>query len=145
MKIPKTSLITGLVALAFTLGASAQVNITTWQANPQHTGANTSETTLTPANAPTITQRFSSNDMDGQIYTQPLVVSNLNFSGTLKNVVYVATERGLVYAIDGENAGPFIWSKSLIPAGAVFVPQTEVNSGDISDALSLTSTPVIDA
>ena len=145
MKTPQKTFATGLLSLALAATAFAQVNITTWQVNPQHTGANTQETTLTPANVTTITQRFSSNDMDGQIYTQPLVVSNLNFSGTLKTVVYVATQRGLIYAIDGDNAGPFIWSKSLIPAGATFVPQADVNSGDISDALSLTGTPVIDA
>jgi hypothetical protein len=135
------------IFLGTTLGLFAQTNITTWQVNLQHTGANLNETTLTPSlvSAGGFGLLYTSPAMDGQIYGQPLVMGALDFGGTPKTVVYVATERGLIYAIDGANSSAsFIWSKSLIPAGATYVPQADVNSGDISDALSITATPVID-
>ena len=151
MKFPKKPLASCFLSLALALGASAQVNITTWQVNLQHTGANLNETTLTPASIATAGNfglLFAAGPMDGQIYGQPLYVSNLTINGGVHNVVYLVTQRGFIYAYDadsntGANANP-LWSKSILAPGGVFVPQGEINSGDISDALSITATPVID-
>jgi outer membrane protein assembly factor BamB len=56
--------------------------------------------------------------VDGQIYAQPLVVSNLEMPGKgRRNVVYIATMRNNVYAYDadGIDSAPF-WSEPLGPA-----------------------------
>jgi hypothetical protein len=57
--------------------------------------------------------KLFSRPVDGQIYAQPLYVSNLTISGVKHNVVYVATEHGSVYAFDGDGkrTSPF-WKRS---------------------------------
>ena len=130
--------------------AFAQVNITTWQVNLQHTGNNASETILTPGNI-SVPGNFGllfSQPLDGQTYGQPLLMSGLSVGGTTHNIVYVCTEHCSIYAFDadsniGPNANP-IWHDNLLPAGTVPVPQSVVGSGDISIELGITTTPVID-
>src|SRR5271169_346379 len=39
---------------------------------------------------------------DGQIYTQPLYIHQLQVNGTPRNVVYVATENNSVYAFNSD-------------------------------------------
>ena len=131
--------------------ALAQVDITTWQVNLQHTGANLQETQLTPASI-TATGGFGllfTQALDGQSYGQPLFVSSGTLGkfadGTLHNVVYVATEHDSVYAFDADsNTGAPLWHDSLLPAGTTPVPQGDTGSGDIQVELGITATPVID-
>jgi len=137
------------------IAAVAQVNITTWQANLQHTGANLNETILTPANvgSPGNFGLLFTQALDGQTYGQPLYVSSAALGtfadGSSHNVVYVATEHCSVYAFDadsnpsGQNSAP-LWHASLLPTGTIPVPQSDVGSGDIQVELGLTTTPVID-
>ncbi|MGH8047963.1 MAG: hypothetical protein ACREKL_12020, partial [Chthoniobacterales bacterium] len=131
-------------------GAHAQVNITTWQVDPQHTGRNAQETILTPAqvSAPGGFGLLFSQPLDGQSYSQPLYVSALDIGGTPRNVVYVTTQHDSVYAFDadsdvGANATP-IWQRSLLPPGTTPVPYSDTLTGDISPELGITATPVID-
>src|ERR1700677_172907 len=147
-----------LLSLLLPLAASAQVNITTWQVNNQHTGNNANETILTPGNvgAPgnfglLFSQQLDGNTsgtVSGQSFGQPLLVSGVNVSGTTHNIVYVATQHDSLWAFDADtNVGPTanpIWSDSLLPAGTIPVPQGVVGSGDISIELGITTTPVID-
>ena len=143
MNVLKKPLTACLLLVAFALGSFAQVNITTWQVNLQHTGANLNETTLTPGvvAASGFGLLFTSPPLDGQIYGQPLFMSNVDLGGgTVRNIVYVATQRDNVYALDGDT-GAIIWSKSLLPDGAVY---PYFATPDITDALGLTATPVID-
>jgi fibronectin type 3 domain-containing protein len=135
--------------------ASGQVNITTWQADLQHTGANLNETILTPANVGSAGSfgLLFTQALDGQSYGQPLYVSTATLGtlpdGSSHNVVYVATEHCSVYAFDadsnptGQSSAP-LWHASLLPAGTVPVPQSDVGSGDIQVELGITTTPVID-
>ncbi|MGH8047814.1 MAG: fibronectin type III domain-containing protein, partial [Chthoniobacterales bacterium] len=150
MKTLNKSLAVCSLLLVSALAATAQINITTWQVNNQHTGANLNETILTPAivSSPGNFGLLFEQPFEGQCYGQPLIVSGLVIGSTTHNVVYLATQHDMVYAFDADNnVGPNvspIWSKSLLLAGAVAVPQSEVFSGDISDKLSITATPVID-
>ncbi len=130
--------------------ASAQVNITTWQVDQSHSGNNSQETILTPANVGSSGSfgLLFTQPTDGQTYGQVLYASNVNVNGTNHNLVFVGTEHDSMYAFDadnntGANANP-IWHYPMLPDGTIPVPQADVGSGDISVELGLTTTPVID-
>ncbi len=143
-----------LFGLSFASSAGAQVDITTWQTNLQHTGANLRETTLTPdlVSAPGNFGLLFTQPLDGQTYGQVLYVSAATLGkfgdGTSHNVVYVATQHDSLYAFDADTAsGPTglpLWHDSLLPPGTTPVPQSEVGSSDIQVELGITTTPVID-
>jgi hypothetical protein len=131
-----------------------QVNIATWQANPQHTGANLQETILTPGNvgSPGSFGLLFTQPLDGQSYGQPLYVSAATLGqfadGSTHNVVYVATEHDSIYAFDADSnllqgSAP-LWHTSLLPAGTTPVAPGDVGSGDIQVEIGVTTTPVID-
>src|SRR5271166_4886181 len=107
------------------------------------TGANTSETILTPANV--VTNNFGmlfTDSVDGQVYAQPLYVENLNISGGTHNVVFVCTENNTVYAFDADTAGIIYWRTNL---GTPFNPAASpIECGDLSPVVGITGTPVID-
>src|SRR5258708_32848686 len=129
--------------------------MTTWQADLQHTGANLNETILSPATvgSPGSFGLLFTQTLDGQSYGQPLYVSSAALGtfadGLSHNVVYVATEHCGVYAFDADNNSTAqnsvpLWHASLLPAGTIPVPQSDVGSGDIQVELGITTTPVID-
>jgi large repetitive protein len=130
--------------------AIGQVNITTWQGDLQHTGANVNETALTPANVGSIGNFgvLFTQPLDGQSYGQPLYVTSGTLGkfadGTSHNVVYVATEHDSVFAFDADSNASALWQVSLLPSGTTPVPQGEVGSADIEAELGITTTPVID-
>ena len=109
------------------------------------TGQNTAETVLTPSNVNSIQfgKLFSVSNLDGYVYTQPLLVTGVQTTaGTdpgLHDVVYVATEHDSLYAIDADN-GTMLWQDNFGPS----VPSTDVNSGNIVPEIGITGTPVID-
>ena len=119
-------------------------------------GWNNNETALTPATVGG--GKFSlafSQDVDGQIYAQPLYVGGLDLpSFGVRNVVFVATEAGSVYAFDADvpdpvtpgTPGPY-WHTSLVPAGErPFNTKTDLHNTcvDLMPEVCITSTPVID-
>jgi PQQ-like domain len=146
MKNPKkystngTSRITaGLVALTVTLllpGAMA-VNVIMQGNNLSRTGANTSETILTPANVARSLGPLFTNGVDGQVYAQPLYVQNLSIAGGTHDVVFVCTESNSVYAFDADTAGVTYWHDQL---GTPFTP----SCSDLTPVVGITGTPVID-
>ncbi|MBV8695966.1 MAG: PQQ-binding-like beta-propeller repeat protein [Ktedonobacteraceae bacterium] len=96
------------------------------------TGANLEEVVLTTSNVNQ--QQFGKvfeRQVDGQIYAQPLYVSNLAIpnKGT-HNVVYVATMHNSVYAFDADDpqATSPLWKTSLEPS----VPLPDPNIGHTS-------------
>jgi len=146
--------------MASTYGAVAQtataVNVPTWRYDNTHSGANTQETLLTPANVNTSNfGKLFSIAVDGYVYAQPLYISGITMSdGLLHNVIYVATEHDTVYAFDadtngGTNAQP-LWQASMLDpahgaaAGATTVPSTDLGTHDIVPEIGITSTPVYD-
>jgi outer membrane protein assembly factor BamB len=70
------------------------------------TGANTAETTLTPANVSAGANRFHKRfamKVDGKIEGSPLYASGVGIAGGTHNVVYVATMHNTVYAFDADT------------------------------------------
>jgi hypothetical protein len=133
--------------------AAGGTDVLTYHNDNSRTGANLNETTLTPqnVNASSFGKLFSYK-VDGQVYAQPLEVSNLRIDGQIHNVLFVATQNDSVYALDANNptAGPrhdgVLWQDSFIdPAhGVTPVPFQDVEIGDIQPVLGITGTPVID-
>lgn len=155
----------GLLVLALSFGSllprlGAQtptaVTVPTWRYDLTHSGANTHETALTPANvnANSFGKLFTL-AVDGNLYAQPLYVPGLTMGdGQVHNVVYIATEHDSVYAFDadsngGSNANP-LWQVSLLSTahgaapGATTVSWTKTGSEDIQPEIGVTGTPVID-
>ena len=134
----------------------AQVNVLTHHNDVSRTGANTSETILTPANVNSTTfGKLFSYPVDGQLYTQPLYMANVTISGKgTHNVVFVATQHDSVYAFDadsnsGANSTP-LWKITLLDAahgaasGATTVPSTDYPTTDMTPEIGIVGTPVID-
>jgi hypothetical protein len=126
----------------------AQANVLTYHNNNARTGANLSETILTPSNvaASTFGKLFTYN-VDGYVYAQPLYVSGVAISGKgTHNALLVATEHNSVYCFDADsNAGAnggVLWQVNLGPSAPCPVPGFQFRA--ISNEVGITSTPVID-
>jgi hypothetical protein len=118
--------------------AAQGVNVLTQHNDLSRTGANTSETILTPANVNSAAfGKLFTDAVDGQIYAQPLYVANFALSGGTPNVVFVGTENNSVYAFDADTAGITYWHVHL---GAPFSP----SCSDLAPIVGITGTPVID-
>ncbi len=114
------------------------------------TGQNNSENALTSGNVnKTQFGKIFSYPVDGQTYAEPLWMPNVNISGSIHNVVFVATEHDSVYAFDADSAAlnpnP-LWHTSFInPPSVTTIPKNLVEVGlDLSPEIGITSTPVID-
>jgi len=138
------------LALAF-----GQVNVLTYHNDNFRLGANTNETTLTPANVNGANfGRLFSYGVDGYVYGQPLYVSGMTIPGQgVHNVIFVVTEHDSIYAFDadsptGANSG-LIWHTNL----GISAPTPNNDFGnrynggkylDVVPEMGITSTPVID-
>jgi hypothetical protein len=131
------------------------VTVPTWQYDMTHSGANTNETALSPANVNVNTfGKLFPLPVDSTVYAQPLYVPGLTMSdGQAHNVLFVATENDSIYAFDadsntGTNAHP-IWKVTLLDAahgagtGATAVPWQDTRSPDVAPTIGITGTPVI--
>jgi hypothetical protein len=129
------------------------VNVTTYHNDLTRQGLNSAEVALTPANVNSSSfGKLFSYSVAGQIFAEPLYVSNLAIPGQgTHNVVFVATEDNDVYAFDAtSNTGPnggLLWHVNLGPSaptpnlyfGTRYGPYS-----DIKSQVGITSTPVID-
>jgi Bacterial Ig-like domain (group 2) len=133
---------TGSAAASVTLAAGTGVNIPTWHADTNRSGLNASEASLTPSNvAPMSFGKLFSYAVDGYVYGEPLLMSNITVNGAKHNVIYVATEHDSVYAFDADiyGTGAPLWQVSLLQTG-----ETPITVGAIQPYQGVTSTPVID-
>jgi len=130
-----------LLATALLLPRTQAANVLTQHNDLSRTGANTSETILTPANVNTTTfGKLFTDAVDGEVYAQPLYVENLNLNGGTHNVIFVCTESNSVYAFDADTPGIIYWHVNF---GTPFNPSS-IDCGDLTPAVGITGTPVID-
>jgi hypothetical protein len=136
-----------------TASAAATVWITdypgmfTYHGDRFRSGVNLQEYALTSSTVKASTfGKLFSRTVDGQIYAQPLYVSNLTIAGAKHNVVYVATEHASVYAFDGDGklTAPF-WKRSFINPGAGITTIAKPSNALIAPEISISSTPVIES
>ncbi|MGH9824087.1 MAG: Ig-like domain-containing protein, partial [Blastocatellia bacterium] len=90
--------------------------------------------------------KLFADQVDGNIFAEPLYVPGLTINGATHNVVYVATENDSVYAFDADQPGPALWRVSFLdPANNVTaVKETQIGCNDVVPTYGITSTPVID-
>jgi len=134
-----------LLILASAILSDAQVNVTTYHNDNARTGQNTQEVSITPANVgPSAFEELFAVAVNGQVYAQPLFLSNVSIGGSTHDIVYVATEHDSVYAIDAGN-GTVYWQKSFLGSGATTVSDSDINNcPNISPEIGVTGTPAID-
>jgi hypothetical protein len=126
----------------------SSIDVTTYHYDNLRTGQNLNETTLTTAN---VNQskfgKLGELMVDGKVDAQPLYLSNVSIPGVgMKNVLYVATEHGSVFAFDADNisgtAVKPLWQISTQMPGEV--PSDDRGCGQVTPEIGITSTPVID-
>jgi hypothetical protein len=142
---------------ALFLGCAAPVcsasatDILTNRGNNARTGLNANETFLTPSFVSSASFGLVyKNSVDGQVYAQPLYVSNqfIIVNGQSQgrhNVLYVTTEHDSLYAFNADT-GVLYWKTSLLPSGEspVLANDPNINCSDLVPEIGITATPVID-
>ncbi len=129
-------------------GPYSGVDVLTYHYDNQRAGQNLNETALTPANVnSTKFGKLGEFPMDGRVDAQPLYLSQVTIGGQKKNVLYVATEHGSVYAIDADSVNAltasFLWKTSTL--GNSETPSDPVGGcTQVSPEIGITATPVID-
>jgi len=130
------------------------VAVLTYHNDNTRDGANTNEAILTAANI-NVTDfgRLFTYTVDGYVYAQPLVMTNLTIPGQgTYNVVFVATENDSVYAFNADNNagtnGGLLWYTNLgtSPLSDNHEFGDRYNGGNYTDIVpevGITGTPVI--
>ncbi len=121
--------------------------IATYRNDNAHSGINTAETTLTPANVNVVSfGKKAVIPVEGDVYAQPLYFSNIVMAdGTTHNIVLIATEHDQVYAVDADTQA-VLWQRSFLDANGQVtpVPSSDTNCNAINTEIGITGTPVID-
>lgn len=145
--------VTAFVALVTPCRSEDAVNVLTFHNSNDRTGQNIQERVLNTTNVrPSTFGKLFSVPLDGNAFGQPLYVASVRIAGADRSIVYVATSRDSVYAIDARN-GAIAWKVNL---GAP-VPRLDVSEFshahmlgyvqdyyDLYPDIGITSTPVID-
>ena len=126
----------------------SSIDVTTYHYDNLRTGQNLKETALTTAN---VNQakfgKLGELMVDGKVDAQPLYLSNVSIPGVgTKNILYVATEHGSVFAFDADNVSGTsvkpLWQISTQLAGEG--PSDDRGCSQVTPEIGVTSTPVID-
>jgi hypothetical protein len=123
---------------------TAQAAVLTYHNDDERDGQYLQEVNLTPSNVnSTQFGKLLSYPVDGQVYAQPLYMSQLSIGGGTYDVVFVETQNNSVYAFDADatssQTAQTFWHVNLGPS---------VYKGDIygvNPNVGILSTPVIDA
>jgi hypothetical protein len=134
--------------LTVNAASTSNIDVITYHYDNLRTGQNLNETILTPANVNSAKfGKLGAFTVDGLVDAQPLYLSAVPIpSAGTKNVLYVATEHGSVYAFDADsingNTSTFLWKTSVLGAGET----SSDNRGcsQVTPEIGVTATPVID-
>lgn len=126
------------------------VSVTTQHNDNTRAGLNSNELALTTSNVNSrqFGKLFTLN-VDGQVYSQPLVVGGLSIGRAAHNVLFLATVNNSVYAFDADS-GNLYWQKSFTAPGMRTPVSTDMNSQwctpytDFTSNIGIVGTPVID-
>jgi Ig-like domain-containing protein len=126
---------------------ASTVDVITYHYDNSRSGQNLSETALTPANVnSTKFGKLGEFVVDGKVDAQPLYLSQVTIGGQKKNVLYVATEHGSVYAFDADSingaASTVLWKTSTLGSGET--TSDDRGCGQVTPEIGITATPVID-
>jgi Immunoglobulin domain len=126
---------------------TSTVDVITYHYDNLRTGQNTNETVLTTANVNSTTfGKLGEFSVDGLVDGQPLYLSQVTIGAQKKNVLYVVTEHGSVYAFDADSingtTSTFLWKTSTLGAGET--TSDNRGCGQVTPEIGITSTPVID-
>ena len=133
----------------------SQTNVLTQHNDVMRTGWNSTETILNTSNVNKNSfGLLFSRTLDDQMYAQPLIVSNVNISGSARNVVYAATVNNSVYAYDADSSfvtAPY-WQINLTENGMRAPDHGDVGEAcgvgsyyDFTSKIGIVGSPVIDA
>jgi len=127
-------------------GFGQPVSVITNRYNNDRTGLNPSETVLNTSSVSDATfGKLFSLPVDGQVYAQPLYLSNVNIGGVAHNVVYTVTENNSIYAFDADNpAAQALWHINVGPTIPCSVIAFCLTYPGLQPQIGITSTPVID-
>ena len=126
----------------------SSIDVATYHYDNMRSGQNTHETVLTTANTnPVKFGKLGAFIVDGKVDAQPLYLSNVSIPGQgMRNVLYVATEHGSVFAFDADrisgNTTTPLWMVSTQLPGEL--PSDDRGCGQVTPEIGITSTPVID-
>lgn len=121
---------------------TVSTDVVTYKNDLSRTGQNLTESVLTLANVKSA--NFGLHRVlavDGKVDAQPLYLSQVTIGSVKRNLVYVATEHGSVWAFDADT-GDKMWQVSLVPSGES--TSDDHTCGQITPEIGITSTPVID-
>jgi hypothetical protein len=126
---------------------NSSVDVITYHYDNGRDGQNLNETALTPANVKSATfGKKGEFTVDGHVDAQPLYLSQVTIAGQKKNVLYVATEHGSVYAFDADSisgmTSAFLWKTTTLGSGET--TSDNRGCGQVSPEIGITATPVID-
>jgi hypothetical protein len=137
-----------IATLTVNPATASTVDVITYHYDNLRTGQNLNETILTPANVNSAKfGKIGAFTVDGRVDAQTLYLSAVAIptAGT-RNVLYVATEHGSVYAFDADsvngNTSTFLWKTSVLGAGES--PSDDRGCGQVTPEIGVTATPVID-
>jgi hypothetical protein len=131
-----------------TLTVSPGIDVPTYHYENMRLGQDLSEKILTPALVnQTAFGKLGEFVVDGLVDAQPLYLSNVTIPSVgARNVLYVVTEHGSVFAFDADsvngNTGTYLWKTStLLPNES---PSDDRDCNAVTPEIGVTSTPVID-
>jgi hypothetical protein len=142
-----TTKIMAAAFLAMWLPAAQAVDVLTHMNDNNRSGANTSETILTPANV-SVGQfgKLWSYSVNGATYAEPLYVSGVTIAGGTHNVVYLETMEDDVYAFDADSNTQY-WHVSFVGGSITPVPVADIagsSTRNIVGDVGIEGTPYID-
>jgi hypothetical protein len=142
---PKGSVVSSPATLTVVPG----IDVPTYHYDNMRSGANLAEKVLTKSQVTSTTFGLQGSfAVDGAVHAQPLYLSNVAMPSVgAKNVLYVVTEHGTVFAFDADaatNGGSSkpLWQTSTLLQGETSSDDRECPS--VTPEIGITSTPVID-